>query len=334
MRLYLWLGLWAVLSLARNAQAEVDTVVSGYQYGLTYLPLMVMQEQHLVEKQAQAMQIKDLKTDWKIFSGPAPINDGLLSGSLHFGGVGTPSLVTLWAKTRSSIGIRAVGSLAYMPMYLNTNNDKVKTLEDFGSQDKIAVPSVKVGVQAVTLQMAAAQKFGLKQFDKLDYLTVGMAHPEAFVALLSGKSGISAHFASVPFQSQEIEQGKGKVHTVLKSYDILGGPATFTLVVAAEKFRKANPKVYEAYTRAFEEATKFINGNKKEAADLYLKVSGSKETPASILALLNDPENVFDLTPKQISKYATFMHEVGTIKEQAASWQDLAHPNLAGRPGS
>ena len=59
MRYKTWLGFWLFLSLAGNVQAEVETVVSGYQYGLTYLPLMVMQEQHLVEKHAQILHIKD-----------------------------------------------------------------------------------------------------------------------------------------------------------------------------------------------------------------------------------------------------------------------------------
>jgi NitT/TauT family transport system substrate-binding protein len=319
---------------SQGLRAEVSTVVSGYQYGLTYLPLMVMKEQGLVEKQALSkFQIK-LSTEWRVLSGPAPINDGLLAGSLHFGAVGTSSLVTLWAKTHDKLGIKAVGSLSSVPMFLNTNNPNIKTLEDFTAKDKIALPSIKVSVQAVTLQMAAAQKWGVGAYSRLDQYTVGMAHPEAYVALLSQKPAISAHFASVPFQSQELSEGKGRVHRVLSSYEILGGPASFTLVVASTPFRTNNPKVYESYVAAFEEATAFIQKNKKAAAELYLKVTGSKENPASIEALLNDSDHIFDLTPRQIKKYADFMYEVGTVKVKATSWQDLVHPNLLTLQGS
>jgi NitT/TauT family transport system substrate-binding protein len=321
-----------MLSLA-SARAEVKTLVTGYQYGLTYLPLMIMQHRSLVEKNATALGLINLKTDWKVLSGPAPINDGLLTRALHVGAVGTPSLVTLWAKTKDRDPVRAVGSLSCMPMYLNTTNPKIKTVKDFDSQDRIAVPSVKVGVQAVTLQMAAAQALGDEKFAALDPLTVAMAHPEAYVALMSGKS-ITAHFGAAPFQTQELEQGLGKVHTVLKSYDVLGGKSTFTLAVATDSFRKENPLAYKAYVAAFAEATALINADKRTAAEIFLKVSGSKESPESILRILNDSDNEFDLTPRNITKYAAFMHQVGTIKAKPASWRELAHPNLHDRPGT
>ncbi len=314
--------------------AEKSTVTTGYQYGLTYLPLMIMKEQQLVEKQAMARFQMKLATEWRVLSGPAPINDGLLAGSLDFGAVGTSSLVTLWSKTSDKLGIRAVGSLACIPMYLNTNKPKIRSLEDFSPTDKIAVPSVKVSVQAVTLQMAAAQKWGKDNYNRLDPLTVAMAHPEAYIGLMNAKPSISAHFASVPFQSQELNDGKGKITTVLNSYQILGGPASFTLVVASTPFRTSNPKVYEAYVAAFEEATQFIQTQKLSAAEIYLRVTGSKESLASIEALLNDPDNIFDLTPRQIQKYADFMYEVGTIKTKASSWKDMVHPNLFSRQGT
>ena len=48
----------------------------------------------------------------------------------------------------------------------------MKTIKDFTEKDKIALPAVKVSVQAVTLQMAAEKAFGEGQQDKLDALTV------------------------------------------------------------------------------------------------------------------------------------------------------------------
>lgn len=323
-----------ITAFSAPARAEVSEVVTGYQNGLTYLPLMVMQEKKLVEKHAAAAGLKDLKAEWRVFSGPAPINDGFLSGGVHFGAVGTPSVVTLWAKTKSSLGVRMVGSLSCMPMLLSTNKPEIKTIKDFTDKDRIATPSVKVGVQSVTLQMAAAQAFGDKDFDKLDKLTVGMGHPEAFTALMSGKSEIVAHFGGPPFQELELEQGGGKVHTVLKSYDVLGGKATFVAVVATDKFRLANPRVYAAYVAAFAEASDFINKDRAGAAEIYLKISQQKIDTKLLAKILADPDYVYDLTPSNVLKYADFMYKVGTIKEKAASWKDLAHPNLHDRSGS
>ena len=39
---------------------------------------------------------------------------------------------------------------------LNTANPDIKSIKDFTERDRIAVPSIKVSVQAVLLQMAAA----------------------------------------------------------------------------------------------------------------------------------------------------------------------------------
>ena len=328
------LVLLLAFATAPMARAEVSKVVSGYQNGLTYLPMMVMQDQHLFEKHAKAAGLSDVKAEWRIFSGPAPINDGILSGNLQFGAVGTPSVVLLWAKTRKSLGVRAVGALSCMPMYLNTNNPTVKTVKDFTDKDRIATPSVKIGIQSVTLEMAVAKAYGIAKYDKLDHLTIGMGHPDALVALMSGKSEISAHFGSPPFQDEELTQGQGKIHTVLNSYDVLGGKATFTAVVATDKFRKANPKVYAVYVAAFEEATAFINKDKSAATDIYLRVAHSKESRPMILGILKNPEVSFDLTPHNMGKYAEFMYKVGTVKQQPTSWKDLAHPNLLSRAGS
>jgi NitT/TauT family transport system substrate-binding protein len=329
----LFLILLLSLGFSHPGLAEVAKIATGYQYGLTYLPLMVMQEQKLVEAKAKAAGI-NLATEWRVLSGPAAINDAILSGSLQFGAVGTSSLVTLWAKTRKNLGVRAVGALSSMPIYLNTNNPSVKSIRDFTSKDRIALPSVKVGVQAVVLQMAAAQSFGDKDFAKLDPMTVGLGHPEALIAILSGRSEITAHFTSAPFAQIELEKGQGKIHTVLKSNDVLGGPLTFTAVVASTKFYSANPKVYGLFVEAFSEASSWINNNKDSAAALYLKVTGSKEPLPFITKLLQDPDNAFDLTPRKLAAFAEFMYRVGTIKEKAESWKDLAHPNLHNLSGS
>lgn len=316
------------------AHGEVAEVSAGYQYGLTYLPLMMMQEKKLVEKHAQATGLPNLKVDWRILSGPAPINDGLLSGRLHFGSVGVPSLVTLWSKTQGGLGVKAVGALTAMPMFLNTNTDRIKTIRDLQPKDRIALPSVKISVQGVTLQMAAAQAFGDKLYDTLDKQTIAMAHPDGFIALMSGKSEITAHFTAPPFQYQELSAGKGKVRTILNSYDVLGGPSTFTLVVATSKFRQDNPQTFSAWVKAFEEATTLINQDKKAAADLYLRKTKSNESLDEVLRQLNDPSIIFSLTPQRIMKYADFMQRMGTIKSKPDSWKDLCHANLHGLPGN
>jgi NitT/TauT family transport system substrate-binding protein len=189
-----------------------------------------------------------------------------------------------------------------------------------------------VSIQAVTLQMAAEKAFGEGQQGKLDALTVSLSHPDAQVALLSGASEITAHFSSPPFQYQQLE--KPGIRTVLSSYDVLGGPATFNVVWTTSKFRNENPKLYDAFVKALDEATAQINRDKKAAAEAYLRISKDKDTVADILAMLNDPAIVYTTTPQNVMKYVDFMAKVGAIKVKPESWKDLFFPNIHGAAGS
>jgi NitT/TauT family transport system substrate-binding protein len=323
----------AALSLAilPAAHAEVSEIHVSRQYGISYLPLMIMEDQKLIEKHAKASGI-DVKVDWSKFASGAVMNDALLSGNLQFASGGVAPFTTLWAKTRSNLDVKAVAAINSMPLYLVTNNPKVKTLKDFTDKDKIALPAVKVSIQAVTLQMAAEKAFGAGQEHKLDHLTVSMSHPDGETALLSGKSEITAHLSSPPFQYQELEH-KG-MHRVLNSYDVLGGPATFNVVWTTAKFHDENPKVYAAFVAALDEATAQINGNKRAAAETYLRISKDNDSLDDILKMLNDPEIKYTTTPNNVMKYVDFMHKIGSIKVKPDSWKDMFFPNAQKLSGS
>lgn len=322
-----------LLSWTAVGHAEVGELKVAEQYGISYLPLMVMEDQKLIEKQAQAEGIPDLKVSWAKFAGGNVMNDALLSGSLHFASGGVAPFITLWAKTRDNYAVKGVAAMNSMPLYLNTRNPSVKTIKDFTDNDKIALPAVKVSIQAVTLQMAAKQAFGPGQQNRLDHLTVTMSHPDAETALLSGSSEVTAHFGGPPFQYQELQDKA--IHRVLSSYDVLGGPATFNVVWTTLKFRQDNPKVYNAFIRAFDEAIAKINADKKAAAETYLRVSKDKKsTLDDIVKMLNDPENVFTTTPQNVMKYATFMEKIGSIKTAATSWKEMFFQNVQDLPGS
>jgi NitT/TauT family transport system substrate-binding protein len=313
------------------ARAEMSEIKVAQQYGISYLPLMLMEEQKLIEKHAKAEGV-DVKVGWAKFAGGNVMNDALLSNGLQFASGGVGPFLTLWSRTKGNLDVKAVAAINSMPLYLVTRNPKVKTLKDFTEKDRIALPAVKVSIQAVTLQMAAEKVFGEGQHTKLDPLTVTLAHPDAQVALLSPASEISAHFGSPPFQYQELE--KSGMRMVLSSYDVLGGPATFNVVWTTSKFRNDNPKLYDAFVKALDEATAMINRDKRAAAEAYLRISKDKDSVESILAMLNDPGIVYTTTPQNVMKYVDFMAKVGAIKVVPGSWKDLFFPNIYGAAGS
>src|SRR5262249_58267686 len=117
-----------------------------------------------------------------------------------------------------------MGGMSSQPFLMNTRNPAIKTVADLKETDRIALPAVKVSIQAIMLQMAAAKAFGPANFGKLDTLTVSMTPPDATVALLSGGGEVNNVFSVPPFQNQQLE--KAGITMVLNSYDVMDGPHT------------------------------------------------------------------------------------------------------------
>jgi NitT/TauT family transport system substrate-binding protein len=319
-----------VASCAAAAPAEVSEITVAQQYGVSFLPLMVMQKDGLVEKQAATAGLSGIKVVWAKVAGPSVMNDGLISGSIHFAAQGAPSMITLWDKTHGQI--KGVSSMTTYPLYLITRNPAVKTVRDFGEKDKIAVPSVKISTQAIMLQMAASVVFGEKDFAKFDALTISLSHPDATLAFVNNTAGVNAHFSSSPFYEQEIKVPGARLVTT--NYEILGGPATAVVLTASAKFRDGNPKAYKAFYDALTEAIATINKDKRAAAKLYLEVANdTKNTVDDILAIINDKDYTYTLKPEKVLKTAQFMAKIGSIKQTPAKLEDLFFPEIASLKG-
>ncbi|MGE0046950.1 MAG: ABC transporter substrate-binding protein, partial [Hyphomonadaceae bacterium] len=208
----------------------------------------------------------------------------------------------------------------------------VKTIKDFTEKDRIALPAVKVSIQAVTLQMAAEKAFGAGKQDKLDSLTVSLGHPDGMAQMMGGKSEISAHFTSAPFQYQELDDKR--VHKVLDSYEVLGGPHTFNSVWASSKFYKDHRKVVQAFNAALDEAIQFIKKDPAGAAALWVRVENSKLPVAYAEKIIRDPQNEWTMTPKKVMGYADYMARAGMIAKKPDSWKDVYFDEIHKLPGS
>ena len=330
---------WIALALAAGiaagtataARAEASTVHIAQQFGITYLPLMYMEHEKLLEKHAKQQGLGDVTVEWVQFGSGTGMNDALLSGRLDFASGGLSPFITLWSKTRNNLDVRGVCAMNDMPLYLNTRDANVKSIRDFGANDRIALPAIKVSFQSLNLQMAAAKEFGLDHYDKLEPLTVSMKHPDGMAALVSGNE-ITAHFTAPPFQYQELEH-KG-IHKVLDTYSIVGGPHTFTVVWASGKFRQQNPGLYKAFLAAFNEAIDTINRDKAKAADRYVEWAKYKGSRDLLLKVLNDPQVTFTTTPHKLGTYADFMYKTGAVKLKPQSWKELFFPEVQDLPGS
>ena len=175
------------------------------QFGISYLPLTIMKEKHLLESEGKKLGL-DLNTEWTHFSNGAAMNNALLSGSLDFASGGVGPLVTAWARTKGKQDIKGICALNSMPLYLNTIDPKVKTIKDFTDKDKIALPAVRVSMQAVILQMAALKALGKGHEHDLDKYTVSLSHPDGLAQMMSFKSEITGHFTSAPLHVHRAQE--------------------------------------------------------------------------------------------------------------------------------
>ena len=313
--------------LMRSAFAdEASSIVLISQTGLPYLPMMVMEELKLVEKHAGRLGVASLKPEFKSLGGTQSLIDALLSGQMQFGVTGVPGLAVLWDKTAGTPNeVRALSAVQSMPFMLVTNRPGVKSLRDFSEQDKIAVPGVKVSNQAICLQMAAAQEWGIENYARLDPYTITRSHPEAAVSVMSKATEINSHYSVAPFYYYEL--ATAGVHNVVKSYDTLGGPTTNGVMLMTKKFRDANPKITQAVFAALSESEDFINKKPGEAAQIYMKAANEKRSTQDEMAkFIADPDNVWTTTPQQNMTYIGFMHKVGTMKRMPNSWKDIYMP--------
>jgi sulfonate transport system substrate-binding protein len=323
-----WMGVCfgALLVATSPVRAELGEITIAQQYGVSFLPLMLMEHQGLVEKHATNLGIK-LKANWVKVAGPSVMNDGLLSGTMHIVSQGAPSLITLWDKTRDGVGVKGISALTTYPLYLVSRNPAVRAVKDLTEKDKIAVPSIKISTQAIMLQMAAAEIWGEKEYGRLDPLTVSLSHPDAVLALTNNTGGVNAHFATSPFYEQEMKLKDA--HLITTNYDILGGPATALLITTTTKFRQANPNVTQAFSNAMQEAIKIINDDKRAAAKLYLELANDRKNSVDdILGVISDKDYAFTLRPQKVLKTAEFMAKIGTVKQAPKSIGDMFFPEF------
>jgi len=314
-----------------HAQQKTEFAISR-QLGILYMPTHVMEKMKLFEKHAEKLGLKGVSVKWLSFSSSSAQQDALLSGGVDMINTGTGPLLLLWDRTKG--GVKGVVASSAQPLTLVSRDPRIKSLSDYGTGDKIAVPTVKVSTQAILLQMAAAKLFGAANYGKLDANTVQMGHPDAFIALKNPTHEVKSHFAAPPFQFYELKQVPG-AHIILNSPDIIGSPLSQGQFMVTTKFADANPLFIKAVRAAAEEAKAFIESNTREAVEMYRAVTGDKTETDAILALLKEPGMMeWNIYPQGTMKFASHLNTIGTLKNKPAAWKDYYLPIAHDMPGS
>lgn len=312
-------------------RAELQELTITKQPGLLFTPTLLMEHHKLVEKHAKAAGLGDIKVNWvNLLSGGAA-NDALLSGNVQIVTSGVSNMLLLWGKTNGNI--KAIQGVSGLPFKLLSRNPEIKSIKDFKATDRIALPTVRMSMQAITLGIALQKVWGDdKANEKLLANQVQMGHPDAMAALLNPGHEVANHFSSSPFQ--EIALKNPGIHTVLESRDALGGDAHVALAYSTTPIYEANPKTIRAFLTAYEEAVGMIKKDTRTSAEVYLTMVKEKATVDDVVALLTQPGAIFQAAPVRTMVYAEYMAKAGFVKPHPKSWKDYFFPLLHDREGS
>lgn len=323
----------AALLPAPLAQAEVPEVRFARQFSMGYLQFNVIEHEKLIQKHAARLGIPEVKVSGVRFNGPSMMNDALLSDTVDIVGGSPNGMFALWSKTAGTPReVRAISALVTLPYVLTSIDPDIRTIQDIGKCKKIPVPSLKVSSPAVTVQMAAAKLYGMKEFARFDPLTVVMSPADATVALLSGAGDVNCTIALPPFMQRQLEDPR--VHVVTSSFEMSGGPTTYTVAYTSAKFRERDPKLYQAVYDALAEATDRVAKDIRTASRYWIEDSESKLSVDFVAAAGSGPETKWTMVPEATLKQAEFMAAAGTIKVAPKSWKDYFFPEAHALPGS
>jgi NitT/TauT family transport system substrate-binding protein len=307
-----------------HAQEKTDISITR-QPGILYLPSLVMEKQQLIEKQAQKLGVPGVKINWLKFNSGGAQTDALLAGNVDIVNTGVGNLLLLWDRTKGKV--KGIAANSALPVILISRNPNIKSLKDIGSNDKIAVPTVKVSTQAILLQMAAAKMFGQEKTTHFDANTVQLGHPDAVGAMSNPQHEISSHFTAPPYAYIELKKIKG-AHVVATSPEIIGGPLTQSQFFTTTKFADTNPKIIAAIRAASTEAIDYIFKDTRAAAEIYRELTNDKMSTDEILDMLKQPGMMeWGTSPQGTMKFAAHLYKIGTLKSMPKAWSDYYLPS-------
>ena len=301
----------ALLPMSAAAEEPVKITIA-YQYGIAYLPLVVMKDQRLIEKYAP-----DVEVNWQVLnSGPA-INEGMITGSIDVGAMGiAPAIIGVIR----GIPYKIFSALSSQPQAIMTNNPNLRTLQDITPETRIAVVNIS-GIQHIFLAMMAKNELG--DAHAMDNNIVAMSHPDGMAALLAGS--VDCQVATAPYLFMEREAG---MYTCSSIDTVWPVGNTFIVGVASASLKEKHPEVYDALIKAMADANDYLTHQKEAAASALC--DGLDVDDATLLRWISDPACGYDCQTRGLMQMATFMAENGFVDRTPADYAELVYDNVTG----
>jgi len=326
------LGASAACLASRRVVAEEDSTlrISSLE-GFGFLPLFIALDRGLITAHAVRLGLFELHIEHTPLRSAVVSTDALLAGQLDVVTGTTTSMLVLWDKTNGDV--RAVAALGGQVLTLVTRNPNINSIVDFGPTDRIAVPSVKQGPHSLVIGLALDQALGPGSYGKLDAIQVQSGHADAVTMLLNPAHEVNSHFSTLPYVDIELKSLSPKIHPVLTSLEVFGGPTTTICAYATRRFVDANPIKVAALVAALDEANEIIANDRLNAAESYISVTHERFARDELADLLTRPGVLYSGVPTRTMLIAGQMARTGLIKRAPRNWRDYHYAFLYDREG-
>ena len=308
-------------SQASEAAAPKDekplTLHVAYQYGLAYAPLILVQQNELIEKAYSEATGKTVEVFWDQMSSGADINVGIASGNLDVGFMGVAPAITGISK---KVGYKIFTNLSGQEHGMMTNDPELQSLADLVGSDK-QIALVNIGsIQHIILGLTL--KANGYDAHALDANLVGMKHPDGKAALESGS--IPCHLTSNPYIYKE--RANEALHEIVEVKNAWAPDNSFIVGVASEALNAEHPELYAALCQALAEAIDMVNADFEATAKITCEYNGN--TFEDELFYLK--AGSYGAETKGLLDLARFMYENNFVEVSFESYRDLVFDNVKG----
>lgn len=294
--------------------SKKEKLVIAYQSSIAYAPLIVMQEQGLIEKHFDG----EVEVDWQLLANGAAINDGITAGSIDVGAMGAAPAIT---GMNAGIPYKIYSGLSSQPYAILTNQKDIKSLKDITSEDQIAITNINSHPH-ILLAMAAKAELG--DAHALDGNLVVLANADGYSSIISG--AVQCHMVISPYNF--MEEASGEINEIEIGKDVWPNGNTFIVGVTSTKLQKERPELYKALCDATEEAMTFIKDNPAETAELLAK--GYDASAEDISSWMNDERSSYTTELQGIMELANFMEQEGFLEKGPKDISEIVFDNVKG----
>lgn len=295
------------------------TVRVAQQYGLWCAVNTIVVQKKLIEKYAPDCSVIETR-----FASGADVRSALIAGRLEVGISGFAPFILGWSKGAPT---KTADVMTAYKHELITWHTDVKDIHEFVKLAK-SKEGFKIGAPAPGSSNHIALQWYLKNngYDPktLDTYIVKMGHPISYQSLITKQ--IDAHITSPPFAVLEREKG---MKSIAGLWPNPGGWMPNAQVVVNTKWAEANPQVYQAVVKAYNEAAAWAAKDSKAAAEILaptLKMS-VEDTLKQFQTEVRYDVSQYNIE-QQLLRYSEFMHEIGLIKRVPKKLSDFAMPEL------